>query len=190
MTPLPGPSDPGPAARVRAGRLLDGFLTTQLLYVAAKLGVADVLADPERYHDQTLADPMEGRAYGRGKAKVYRNQNGSVIINSFAHGSIVYRLQHDAAYIEAQLTSAGDAAPFVLAGLMSHVGGMDPVTRERLCNQAAKLGKVSKTTAAAYGLPAPRPAYSVLVTERDDAPRLPAWQDGLADHLSASRALT
>ena len=50
--------------------------------------------------------------------------------------------------------------------------------------------KVSKTTAAAYGRPAPRPAYSVLVTERDDAPRLPAWQDGLAAHLSASRALT
>jgi len=50
--------------------------------------------------------------------------------------------------------------------------------------------KVSKTTAAAYGRPAPRPAFSVLVTERDDAPRLPAWQDGLAAHLSASRALT
>ena len=50
--------------------------------------------------------------------------------------------------------------------------------------------KVSKTTAAAYGRPAPRPAYSVLVTERDDAPRLPAWQDGLAAHLSASRTLT
>jgi len=33
---------------VRAGRLLDGFLTTQLLYVAAKLGVADVLADGPR----------------------------------------------------------------------------------------------------------------------------------------------
>jgi hypothetical protein len=28
----------------RAGRLMDGFLTTQLLYVAVKLGVADVLA--------------------------------------------------------------------------------------------------------------------------------------------------
>ena len=50
--------------------------------------------------------------------------------------------------------------------------------------------KVSKTTAAAYGRPAPRPAYSVLVSERDDAPRLPAWQDGLAAHLSASRTLT
>ena len=35
----------------------------------------------------------------------------------------------------------------------------------------------------------PRPAYSVLVSERDDAPRLPAWQDGLAAHLAASRAL-
>jgi Dimerisation domain len=33
---------------VRAGRLLDGFLTTRLLYVAAKLGVADVLADRPR----------------------------------------------------------------------------------------------------------------------------------------------
>src|ERR687897_418533 len=43
VTPPPDASDPGVAARVRAGRLLDGFLTTQLLYVAAKLGVADVL---------------------------------------------------------------------------------------------------------------------------------------------------
>jgi dTDP-4-dehydrorhamnose reductase len=50
--------------------------------------------------------------------------------------------------------------------------------------------KVTKTTAAEYGRPAPRPAYSVLVSERDDAPRLPPWQDGLAAHLSASRALT
>jgi O-methyltransferase domain len=33
--------------RERAGRLLDAFLTTQLLYVAAKLGVADVLAEED-----------------------------------------------------------------------------------------------------------------------------------------------
>jgi dTDP-4-dehydrorhamnose reductase len=49
---------------------------------------------------------------------------------------------------------------------------------------------VTKTTAAEFGRPAPRPAYSVLVSERDDAPRLPLWQDGLAAHLSATRALT
>ncbi len=33
------------------------------------------------------------------------------------------------------------------------------------------------------GRPAPRPAWSVLRTERPDSPVLPAWQDGLADYL-------
>jgi dTDP-4-dehydrorhamnose reductase len=40
---------------------------------------------------------------------------------------------------------------------------------------------------AALGRPAPRPAYSVLASERDDAPRLPDWREGLAAHLEASR---
>ena len=47
---------------------------------------------------------------------------------------------------------------------------------------------VTKTTAAEFGRPAPRPAYSVLRSEREDVPRLPAWQEGLAAHLAASRA--
>jgi dTDP-4-dehydrorhamnose reductase len=34
------------------------------------------------------------------------------------------------------------------------------------------------------GRPAPRPAYSVLASERG-APRLPSWRDGLADYLAA-----
>ena len=34
--------------------------------------------------------------------------------------------------------------------------------------------------------PAPRPAFSVLVSEREDAPRLPGWREGLAAHLQAS----
>jgi dTDP-4-dehydrorhamnose reductase len=40
---------------------------------------------------------------------------------------------------------------------------------------------------ADLGRPAPRPAYSVLGTERDDTPRLPSWRDGLAAHLDAAR---
>jgi hypothetical protein len=31
--------------------------------------VADVLADPARFDDLTLADPLEGPSYGRGKAQ-------------------------------------------------------------------------------------------------------------------------
>jgi dTDP-4-dehydrorhamnose reductase len=43
---------------------------------------------------------------------------------------------------------------------------------------------IQPTTAAEFSRPAPRPAWSVLATERDETPRLPAWQDGVAGHLS------
>jgi hypothetical protein len=54
--------------------------------------VRAVLADPDNYVLQTLADPLEGVAYGRGKAKVFRRPDGQLMINSFAHGGIRYRL--------------------------------------------------------------------------------------------------
>lgn len=37
---------------------------------------------------------------------------------------------------------------------------------------------------ADLALPAPRPAYSVLGTERADSPALPSWREGLAAYLS------
>ena len=39
--------------------------------------------------------------------------------------------------------------------------------------------RVREVTTEELGRPAPRPAYSVLRTERDDAPRLPHWREGL-----------
>jgi dTDP-4-dehydrorhamnose reductase len=45
--------------------------------------------------------------------------------------------------------------------------------------------RVEPATTAELGRPAPRPAYSVLVSERPDAPRLPSWRDGLAEYLAA-----
>ena len=39
-------------------------------------------------------------------------------------------------------------------------------------------------TTEEYPRPAPRPAYSVLRSERPDAPQLPDWRDGLAAYLS------
>jgi dTDP-4-dehydrorhamnose reductase len=43
---------------------------------------------------------------------------------------------------------------------------------------------VDETTAEKFQRPAPRPAWSVLATERDETPRLPPWQDGVAAYLS------
>jgi hypothetical protein len=54
--------------------------------------VGEVLAEPDKYVGETLADPLEGVAYGRDKARVYRQSDGRLMINSFAHGGIKYRL--------------------------------------------------------------------------------------------------
>ena len=40
--------------------------------------VADVLADPARFEDATLADPLEGVEYGRCKAMIMREESASV----------------------------------------------------------------------------------------------------------------
>jgi hypothetical protein len=54
--------------------------------------INQVLANPNDYDEQTLADPVEGREYGRMTAKFYWN-DGSPVINSMAHGGCVYFLK-------------------------------------------------------------------------------------------------
>ena len=49
--------------------------------------------------------------------------------------------------------------------------------------------QVNRGSSADLGRPAPRPAYSVLGSTRSDAPALPAWQDGLAAHLTVREVL-
>jgi len=44
--------------------------------------------------------------------------------------------------------------------------------------------RVREITTEELGRPAPRPAYSVLRSEREGAPRLPHWREGLRDCLS------
>jgi hypothetical protein len=83
-------------ARKQVQAAYRGELRADVLLPFDRLGevpVRDVLANPERYADETLADPMEGIAYGRGKAKLFVNPDGSILVHSFAHGGGVYVLR-------------------------------------------------------------------------------------------------
>jgi dTDP-4-dehydrorhamnose reductase len=53
-----------------------------------------------------------------------------------------------------------------------------------LYRAAGLQATVNETTAAEFQRPAPRPAWSVLASERDETPRLPPWQQGLAGFLT------
>jgi hypothetical protein len=82
--------------------------------------VGDVLADPDRFVDQTLADPLEGVDYGPCKAKIMRRADGSVWIHSFAHGRTVYELKHDAASVRKAIQAAAkEETVATFAGLVA-----------------------------------------------------------------------
>jgi hypothetical protein len=62
---------------------------------------------PKSFIGATLADPIEGVGYGRGKAKVFQQRNGRVVIHSWAHGlSKTYRLKLDKAAIQGMVVNA------------------------------------------------------------------------------------
>ncbi len=69
-----------------------------------------------------------------------------------------------------------------------HVAGSGSCSWFELARRIVELGgldcQVKPARTADMARPAPRPAYSVLVSERPEAPALPAWQEGLADYLA------
>jgi len=56
---------------------------------------------------------------------------------------------------------------------------------EAIFEEAGLSTHVRRITTADLARPAPRPAYSVLRSERAGAPRLPHWRDGLRECLAA-----
>ncbi len=91
------------------GVLLPGVVLPFDLDEMVGCTVGDVFAEPGRFVGATLADPLEGQDYGRTKAKIMQRADGSLWINSFAHGRVTYELKHDAASVEAAIMAAAAA---------------------------------------------------------------------------------
>ena len=83
-----------------------------------------------------------------------------------------------------------DVAEMHLGGVM-HVAGGGHCSWAELAAAtfaAAEIDcRVRSLTTAEYPLPAQRPAWSVLISERPEVPRLPPWQEGLAAYLEQVR---
>jgi hypothetical protein len=106
--------------------------------------VADVLANPARFEDATLADPLEGIDYGRGKAKVMLRADGTPWVHSFAHGRTVYELCYDAHAVRAAIEAAAKdeaGAVFVRVALAAD---LDAVALNELMNLAAARSGIGK----------------------------------------------
>jgi hypothetical protein len=104
--------------------------------------VAEVMADTSHYVGETLADPLEGVAYGSCKAMVMRSDAGGVFIHSFAHGGMTYRLMMDEAMVEhAVKTVAADEALAVFVRCLDDAL-LFPGGEDRLVDICARLAGV------------------------------------------------
>ena len=69
-----------------------------------------------------------------------------------------------------------------------HVAGSGSCSWFEFAQSIVELGgqdcQIRPARTAEMERPAPRPAYSVLASERPQAPELPHWRDGLADYLA------
>jgi dTDP-4-dehydrorhamnose reductase len=92
-------------------------------------------------------------------------------------------------------TWSGHLAPALLGLLERQVRGLVHLTgtgeiswngfAREIFRQAEVDCRVEAATSEQMARPAPRPAYSVLESERSDVLPMPPWQDGLAGYLAA-----
>ncbi len=92
-------------------------------------------------------------------------------------------------------TWSGHLAPAILGLLEREVRGLVHLTgagevswngfAKEIFRQAEVSCNVEPATSEQMARPAPRPAWSVLESERDDVLPMPPWEDGLAGYLAA-----
>jgi hypothetical protein len=137
------------AAKEQVARQCDGVLLPDVELPFddeefARCTVADVLADPARFEGATLADPLEGVAYGICKARVMRRVDGTPWIHSFAHGRIVYELKHNATTVRAAMQTATDVVKVLVK--LAAAAEIDAGELEELRDEASKRSGVAKRT--------------------------------------------
>ena len=134
------------------------------------VSVADVLANPDQFVGETLADPLEGAEYGRCKAKIIQADDGGLFIHSFAHGRAFYLLRHDARSAKAAIAQApaGGIVDYAMAILAA-----SEMEADELADFAAGVAK-----AANISVPAVSSRIAKLRREREQADRKAAMAPG------------
>ena len=96
-------------------------------------------------------------------------------------------------------TWSGHLAPAILGLLEREVHGLVHLTgagavswngfAKEIFRQAEVDGRVEPASSEQMARPAPRPAFSVLESQREDVLPMPPWQDGLAGYLAARNGM-
>jgi len=108
--------------------------------------VGDVLANPEFYEGETLADPLEGVAYGPCVAKIMRRADGTPWIHSFAHGRTIYELKLDPTSVRKAMEKAAKDDVVATFTRLAAGADLDPVELAELRQLAKKLSGVGLRT--------------------------------------------
>jgi dTDP-4-dehydrorhamnose reductase len=118
---------------------------------------------------RNFVETMLSLARDHGEVLVVRDQVGSPTYAAHLADALV-RLLDTEAYGVHHIASQGECSWYEFA--------------QEIFSQAAVECRVMSCTADEFGRAAPRPAYSVLGTERAEALYLPHWKEGLASYLA------
>ncbi len=117
---------------------------------------------------RNFVETMIGLGKERDEVKVVRDQVGTPTYTAHLAEGILRLLASDA-YGLHHMAAAGECSWYDFAVAIFHSAGIE-------CT-------VVPATTGELGRPAPRPAYSVLATRREDAVYLPDWQTGLEGYM-------
>lgn len=118
---------------------------------------------------RNFVETMLSLASDHGEVLVVRDQVGCPTYTAHLADALV-RLLDTEAYGIHHIASQGECSWFEFA--------------QEIFSQAGVECRVMSCTTDEFGRPAPRPAYSVLDTERQEALYLPHWKEGLASYLA------